>query len=82
MIKDVQLNQLKDNQMFATVMYIAGKLAMKTNETKRQLLTNAVVYTPSCSLSEDSVVIMLNCIEKYTQRHLRLFRFLQDPKEY
>ena len=82
MLKDVQLQQLKDNQMFATVMYIAGQLALKTNEAKRQLLANAVVNTPSCTLSEDSVVIMLNCIEKYTLRHLRLLRFLQNPKEY
>lgn len=82
MIKDVQLQQMKDNQMFATVMYIAGQLALKTNEIKRQLLANAVVNTPTCTLSEDSVVIMLNCIEKYTLRHLRLLRFLQDPKEY
>ncbi len=82
MLKDVQLQQLKDNQMFATVMYIAGQLALKTNETKRQLLANAVVNTPSCTFSEDSVVIMLNCFERYTLRHLRLLRFLQDPKEY
>jgi len=82
MMKDVQLQQLKDNQMFATVMYIAGQLALKTNETKRQFLANAVVNTPSCTLSEDSMVIMLNCIEKYTLRHLRLLRFLQNPKEY
>lgn len=82
MMKDVQLQQLKDNQMFATVMYIAGQLALKTSETKRQFLANAVVNTPSCTLSEDSMVIMLNCIEKYTLRHLRLLRFLQNPKEY
>lgn len=82
MMKDVQLQQLKDNQMFATVMYIAGQLALKTNETKRQFLANAVVNTPSCTLSEDNMVIMLNCIEKYTLRHLRLLRFLQNPKEY
>ena len=29
MLKDVQLQQLKDNHMFATVMYIAGQLALK-----------------------------------------------------
>ena len=82
MLKDVQLQQLKDNQLFATVLYIAGQLALKTNEIKRQLLANAVVNTPSCTLPEDNVVIMLNCIEKYTFRHLRLLRFLKDPKEY
>ena len=82
MMKEVQLQQLKDNQLFATVLYIAGQLALKTNEIKRQLLANAVVNAPSCTLSEDSVVILLNCIEKYTLRHLRLLRYLQNPKEY
>ena len=82
MMKDVQLQQLKDNQLFATVLYIAGQLALKTNETKRQLLANAVVNATSCTLSEDAVVILLNCIEKYTVRHLRILRFLQNPKEY
>ena len=82
MMKDVQLQQLKDNQLFATVLYITGQLALKTNETKRQLLANAVVNAPSCTLSEDTVVILLNCIEKYTVRHLRILRFLQNPKEY
>lgn len=82
MVKDLQLQQMKENQMFATVMYIAGQLALKTNETKRRLLANAVVNAPTCTLSEDSVVIMLNCIDKYTLRHLRLLRFLQNPSEY
>ena len=82
MMKNVQLQQLKDNQLFATVLYIAGQLALKTNETKRQLLANAVVNAPSCTLSEDTVVILLNCIEKYTIRHLRILRFLQNPREY
>ena len=82
MMKDVQLQQLKDNQLFATILYIAGQLALKTSETKRLLLANAVVNAPSCTLSEDTVIILLNCIEKYTVRHLRVLRFLQNPKEY
>lgn len=82
MIKDVQLQQLKDNQLFATVLYIAGQLALKTNETKRQLLANAVVNAHTCTLSEDTVVILLNCFEKYTLKHLCFLRFLQNPKDY
>ena len=82
MMKDVQLQQLKDNQLFATVIYIAGQLALKTGEVKRKLLANAVANTPSCTLSEDHVLIMLNCIEKYTIRHIRMLRFLKNPKEY
>lgn len=82
MIKDVQLQQLKDNQLFATVLYIAGQLALKTSETKRLLLANAVVNAHSCTLSEDYVVILLNCFEKYTIKHLSLLLFLQNPKEF
>ncbi len=82
MIQDMQLQQLKDNQLFATVAYITGQLALKTNETMRKLLANAVVNAPSCGLVEDRVVILLNCIEKYTIPHLRLLRFLYNPKDY
>jgi len=77
----IQIQQLIDNQMFATVVYIAGQLAFKTNDTNIKLLAHAVVNTPSCNLSEDTVVILLNCIERYSVRHLCLLRFLQNPEE-
>lgn len=82
MLTDMQLNSLKNNQLFATVLLISGQLAMKTNDEKRKLLANAVANSAKTNLSEDRVIILLNCIEKYTLQHLKMLRFLQNPKEY
>ena len=45
-------------------------------------MANAVANSATTRLSEERVVILLNCIEKYTLSHLKLLRFLQNPKEY
>ena len=81
-MRDIELDRLKQNQLFATVLYISGQLAIKTNDEKRKLLANAVVNTATTTLSEDRVVILLNCFEKYTLQHLRMLRFLHNPSEY
>lgn len=82
MLTDIQLDQLIKNQLFATVLLISAQLALKTNECKRELLANAVANSATTNLPEERVVILLNCIEKYTIPHLRLLRFLQCPSEY
>ena len=82
MLTDIQLDQIVKNQLFATVLLISAQLALKTNENKRKLLANAVINTATTDLTEERVVILLNCIEKYTIPHLRLLRFLQSPGDY
>lgn len=82
MLTDMQLNSLKSNQLFATVLLISGQLAMKTNDEKRKLLANATVNSAKTNLSEDRVIVLLNCFEKYTLQHLKMLRFLQNPQEY
>lgn len=76
------INGLPDNDIFATVLLISAQLALKTNKVKAPLLANAVSNSAITTISEERIVIMLNCIEKYTIQHLRLLRFLQNPKEY
>ena len=61
---------------------ISAQLALKTNKAKAPLLANAVSNAATTTIAEERIVIMLNCIEKYTIQHLRLLRFLQNPKEY
>lgn len=73
---------MQKNKLFATVFYISGQLAIKTNDEKRKLLANTVVNTASTTLSEHRVVILLNCFEKYTLQHLIMLRFLHNPSEY
>lgn len=76
------INSLPNNDLFATVLLISAQLVLKTNKEKAKLLANAVANSATTALSEDRVIILLNCIEKYTIPHLRLLRFLQNPKEY
>lgn len=76
------VNSLPHNDIFATVLLISAQLALKTNKQKANLLANAVSNAATTALSEERVIILLNCIEKYTIPHLRLLRFLQNPKEY
>ncbi len=76
------VNSLPDNEIFATVLLISAQLALKTNKVKAPLLANAVFNAAITTIAEERIVIILNCIEKYTIQHLRLLRFLQNPKEY
>lgn len=81
-LEDSIINQLPQNDIFATVLLISAQLALKTNKEKIKLLANAVANSATTKLPEERVVILLNCIEKYTIPHLMLLRFLQNPKEY
>lgn len=76
------INNLPNNDIFATVLLISAQLALKTNKEKAKLLANAVSNSATTALSEERVIILLNSIEKYTIPHLRLLRFLLNPKEY
>lgn len=76
------VNSLPHNEIFATVLLISAQLALKTNKEKAKLLANAVSNSATTTLPEDKVVILLNSVEKYTIPHLRLLRFLQNPKDY
>lgn len=81
MLRETVLEHLKENKLFATVLTISGHLAAKTNDEKRTMLANAVANSAETILSEDEVIILLNCFEKYTLGHLCLLRFLQNPDD-
>ena len=70
-LENTVVNNLPQNGTFATVMLTSAQLSLKTDKIKSTLL-----------ISEERIVILLNCIERYTLSHLRLLRFLQNPKEY
>lgn len=81
-LEETIINKLPKNEIFATVLLLSAQLALKTNKQKTQLLANAVANSATTNLSEERVVILLNCIEKYTIPHLKLLRFLYNPKDY
>ena len=79
--EDIKDNLAKNN-VFSSVLLISGQMALKTNKAKTVLLANAVANSATTQLSEERIIILLNCIEKYTLQHIRLLRFLQNPADY
>lgn len=81
-LENTVVNNLPQNEKFATVMLTSAQLSLKTDKIKSALLANAVANSATTNISEERIVILLNCIERYTPSHLRLLRFLQNPKKY
>lgn len=81
-LENTVVNNLPQNEKFATVMLTSAQLSLKTDKIKSALLANAVAYSATTNISEERIVILLNCIERYTISHLKLLRFLQNPKDY
>ena len=81
-LEESVIKNLPKNDLFATVLLLSAQLALKTNREKTKLLANAVSNAANSTLSEERVIILLNSIERYTIPHLRLLRFLQNPKDY
>lgn len=76
------ISKLGANESFATVLIKATELASKTNKEKMAYLANAVKYTAVNEIDEDSLIILLNCIEKYTLSHIKILKYLEDPSLY
>ena len=79
--QDVSL-KLGNNDSFATMLIKATELASKTNGKKMDYLANAVKYTAENEIDEDNLIIMLNCIEKYTLSHILILKYLQTPSSF
>lgn len=75
-------SKLGENDSFATMLIKATELASKTNGKKMDYLANAVKYTAENEIVEDNLIIMLNCIEKYTLSHILILNYLQNPSLY
>lgn len=75
-------SRLGENDSFATMLIKATELASKTNDKKMDYLANAVKYTAENEIDEDNLIIMLNCIEKYTLSHILILKYLQNPMVY
>lgn len=77
------IEELSDNENFATMIVKTTELAMKTSkEEKLKYLASALKGSISTNLSEDKMIIFMALLEKYTVSHIRLLSFFRDPKEY
>lgn len=76
------LSKLGNSENFATILIKTTELAAKTNGKKMEYLANAVKFSAENDIDEDTLIIMLNCIEKYTLSHITLLKYLENPSSY
>lgn len=73
---------LGDNESFATALIKATELALQTNTIKTQYLANGVKYAAEHQIDEDSLILLLNDIAKYTTSHFKVLVYMQSPAKY
>ncbi len=73
---------LGDNDNFATTLLKATELAAQTNTIKSAYLANAVKYAAENQIDEDSLILLLNDIAKYTTSHFKVLVYMQSPAKY
>ena len=78
-LEDAVFNTIGDNETFATTLLKATELASISNNKKMGYIANAVKYTAENDVDEDSLLIMLNCISKYTNSHILILKYLENP---
>ena len=76
------LDSLGDNDNFATTLIKATELAAKTSSKKMECLANAVQYAAEKDIDEDTLVILLSIIDRYTLSHFVMLRYFQNPEAY
>ena len=81
-LEDVVFDTLGDNETFATTLLKTTELAAKSNAKKMELLANAVKYASNNEISDDYIIIFLNCIDGYTIHHLTLLKYFGNPARY
>lgn len=73
---------LGDNEDFASVLVTATELAAKSNKTKMECLANAVKYVATNKVEEEYIIVFLNCIERYTIKHLEALLYFQQAQSF
>lgn len=87
---DERLSSLEESQReyvfssdcFATVLMKATQMAAETSDEKMVYLANAVKYVAENHISEDRIIIFLNCLQRYTMSHFLILKYFEDPSRY
>ena len=75
-------DSLGDNEDFASVLVTATELAAKSNKIKMECLANAVKYVATNKVEEEYIIVFLNCMEKYTIKHLEALLYFQQARSF
>jgi len=76
------VEKLVGNESFVSCLLQATREAMSTHQNEKiDRLANAVVNSIDSSLEDDRKEIFLHWIERYSELHIKLLIFLNDPAE-
>lgn len=80
---EATLEDIGNNENFTSAIYQATEQAIRTgSKTKREYLANAVTNSVSCNFEESVMMMFLDMIGKYTDWHLKILVFFQNPQEH
>jgi hypothetical protein len=80
-VKDLNIDNLKNNENFVTITMQATQIAMRNHQTEKlEALRNAVLNTSlKIAIDEDLQLMFLSFIDTFTVSHLKLMDLLNDP---
>lgn len=81
-LEEAVFDTLGDNENFTTVFVKATELAAKSNKIKMECLANAVKYVATNKVEEECIIVFLNCMEKYTIKHLEALLYFQQARTF
>lgn len=77
-----KLENLSQNEIFITIVMHASQMAIRNHQKEKlEALRNAVLNAALPNAPEEDIQLMfLNFVDSFTQWHLRILNFLNDPK--
>jgi hypothetical protein len=81
-IDGFKIESLQDNEMFITTVMHASQAAIRNHQKEKlEALRNAVLNSTSPNAPQEDLQLMfLNWVDELTTWHLRILKFLEDPK--
>jgi len=75
------LDDLGNNELFATAIMRTTDIALKTAERKkREYLANSIYHSTNIPIDEGMLMIYLDYLDRYSVWHLQILHFFQNPK--
>lgn len=80
---EATLEDISENDGFATTLIRTTELAMKTSKNEKiELLANSLIYSLKNTIDEDKLIIFLSFIDKYSVSHIKILTFFNEPLKF
>ena len=80
---EATLEDISQNDGFATTLIRTTELAMKTSKNEKiELLANSLIYSLKNTIDEDKLIIFLSFVDKYSVSHIKILTFFNEPLKF